>query len=618
MTEIHAFDPDGTPSPGAQTALADAIAAIPAATTEQRGLMSADDKAHLDETPARDEVVQKASGAIIAGPDAGGEFPAGFEPTGGSVVALGREAMGSMTDVKTSIAIGKRALGTGDKSRDNIAIGDDALYKTSSLSSDYTQTGTDGTRNIAIGGNAGRHIAHGVGHVAIGRNAGQNVVGGKGLVAIGNGAHASQCPIGLSGQIENWSPAGGTATQAYRVTVVGASAGARIASGDATVLGADALRNAVKSSEVVAVGTDALRNVESGAWLNGMAYTVKNLSGTYVHDVNTLTVTVAGHGAKVGDIALIRLTSGPSETFMGDVAPAEVVSASAGAFVVAHPIARSGTGDALLVGVADAAAAVPDSSQTTAVGAGSLRALLSGRSNVAVGYTAGANLAETGSSTLVGAQAGHGASGATATENTLVGFQAGRNVTSARYNTGVGYRALNALTTGEFNVGVGYNAGRYLVSGAPSQTVTNTSAIGYDARVSGDNQVQLGNSSTTTYVYGTVQNRSDARDKADVRDTELGLDFIEKLRPVDYRWDMRDDYEDGTPDGTRKRERFHHGVIAQEVLALDAGFGGVQDHSLDGGDDVLTVGYDEFVAPLIKAVQELSARVRELEGRFPA
>ena len=75
MTEIHAFDPDGTPSPGAQTALddavtglattadvtaqigaatdglasegfvADTVAAIPDATTAQRGLMSAEDKA---------------------------------------------------------------------------------------------------------------------------------------------------------------------------------------------------------------------------------------------------------------------------------------------------------------------------------------------------------------------------------------------------------------------------------------------------------------------------------------------------------------------------------------------------------------------------------------------
>ncbi len=72
MTEIHAFDPDGTPSPGAQTALGEAvaglattadvtaqigaatdglasgesvaaaIAAIPEATSNERGLMSAE------------------------------------------------------------------------------------------------------------------------------------------------------------------------------------------------------------------------------------------------------------------------------------------------------------------------------------------------------------------------------------------------------------------------------------------------------------------------------------------------------------------------------------------------------------------------------------------------
>ena len=60
MTEIHAFDPDGTPSPGAQTALdaateglpshadiADAIAAIPDATAGQRGMMTAASVADL-------------------------------------------------------------------------------------------------------------------------------------------------------------------------------------------------------------------------------------------------------------------------------------------------------------------------------------------------------------------------------------------------------------------------------------------------------------------------------------------------------------------------------------------------------------------------------------------
>jgi hypothetical protein len=167
-------------------------------------------------------------------------------------------------------------------------------------------------------------------------------------------------------------------------------------------------------------------------------------------------------------------------------------------------------------------------------------------------------------------------------------------------------------------------------------TNSNTTTLGYDARVSGDNQVQLGNGSTTTYVYGTVQNRSDERDKADIQDTVLGLNFIEKLRPVDYKWDMRIDYqerveetlEDGTvveklvqnsKDGSKKRNRFHHGLIAQEVKAvteeLGIDFGGYQDHSVNGGDDILSIGYDELVAPLIKAVQELSAKVAELEAK---
>lgn len=51
-------------------------------------------------------------------------------------------------------------------------------------------------------------------------------------------------------------------------------------------------------------------------------------------------------------------------------------------------------------------------------------------------------------------------------------------------------------------------------------------------------------------------------------------------------------------------------MIAQE---LPAEFGGVQNHALNGGDDVYSVGYEEFIAPLIKAVQELSAENKMLK-----
>jgi hypothetical protein len=51
-------------------------------------------------------------------------------------------------------------------------------------------------------------------------------------------------------------------------------------------------------------------------------------------------------------------------------------------------------------------------------------------------------------------------------------------------------------------------------------------------------------------------------------------------------------------------------------MELNTGFGGVQDHKIKGGDDVLSLGYDEFIPPLVKAIQELTERVKELENKL--
>lgn len=215
-----------------------------------------------------------------------------------------------------------------------------------------------------------------------------------------------------------------------------------------------------------------------------------------------------------------------------------------------------------------------------------------------------------------------------------VGSMSGVSGGKSNMNTFVGYHAGNGLTTGDSrrNVAVGYKA----MSTNPQDglgndiVVEDSAAIGEYAQVTGSNQVQLGASGTTVYAYGSVQDRSDARDKADVRDGSLGLAFLKALRPVDFRWDYRDDYVDTVErgdgrletvrrekDGSRKRTRFHHGFIAQEVKAvLDAqgiDFGGYQDHKINGGADVLSLGYSEFIAPIVKAVQELDARLSALE-----
>jgi len=191
------------------------------------------------------------------------------------------------------------------------------------------------------------------------------------------------------------------------------------------------------------------------------------------------------------------------------------------------------------------------------------------------------------------------------------------------YNTSIGAQAGRGWTGGSANTFLGRLAG-----GNVAVAYLNCTLLGSNTAVTGSNQVQLGDSSTTTYAYGAVQNRSDARDKADVQSTVLGLDFINALRPVDFKWDYRESYRevdvDGnvtehSKDGSKKRNRFHHGLIAQEVKAacesIGVDFGGYQDHSIKDGQDVLSIGYEELIAPLIKAVQQLSAEIAELKAR---
>lgn len=250
-------------------------------------------------------------------------------------------------------------------------------------------------------------------------------------------------------------------------------------------------------------------------------------------------------------------------------------------------------------------------------------------SNTMLGFATG--LVNAGNfNTFLGADAG--VNNSTGNYNTFIGSESAYNNTIGNSNTFIGSYSGTSNSSGIGNTFIGTNSGN-------TSNYNNCSTLGYNAQVTGSNQVQLGDSLTTTYVYGTVQNRSDLRDKADVQDTVLGLDFISKLRPVDYKWDMRESYKSELPeqgelsdedfkvvmdlwleenklsnlkhDGTKKRNRFHHGFIAQEVK--DLGFGGFQDHSVNGGEDVLSIGYDEFIAPMVKAIQELKAEIELLK-----
>ena len=128
---------------------------------------------------------------------------------------------------------------------------------------------------------------------------------------------------------------------------------------------------------------------------------------------------------------------------------------------------------------------------------------------------------------------------------------------------------------------------------------------------------------------GTIQT-SDARQKKDITPTNLGLNFIMALNPVSYKWKVGKNIV--TSDGERIDEngatqsndiitpvegtRTHYGLIAQEVKEAlgDIDFGG---YVHDEETDTLALRYDQFISPLIKAIQELKAEFDEYKATHP-
>jgi hypothetical protein len=105
---------------------------------------------------------------------------------------------------------------------------------------------------------------------------------------------------------------------------------------------------------------------------------------------------------------------------------------------------------------------------------------------------------------------------------------------------------------------------------------------------------------------------SDARDKKDVKDLSTGLEFVEALRPVEFTWNDRD--ENG------KHDIADFGFIAQDLKKAqeDAEKAEVLKLVYDENPDKLEATPGNLMTPLIKAVQELSLKVKTLEDKVQA
>jgi len=113
---------------------------------------------------------------------------------------------------------------------------------------------------------------------------------------------------------------------------------------------------------------------------------------------------------------------------------------------------------------------------------------------------------------------------------------------------------------------------------------------------------------------GTIQT-SDQQEKNTITDSDLGLDFVNRLSPKSYIFNGK--------------TRTHYGLIAQDVETVlsdisktSADFAGFIKTDIseeqDGSSYRYGLRYNEFIAPLIKAVKELKAENDSLKARVTA
>jgi hypothetical protein len=118
----------------------------------------------------------------------------------------------------------------------------------------------------------------------------------------------------------------------------------------------------------------------------------------------------------------------------------------------------------------------------------------------------------------------------------------------------------------------------------------------------------------------SINSTSDERRKELIEDLPYGIDFLNKIRPVRYKWK---DYSKQRKDGTIEEKKFyrkHFGMLAQELeQALQEENISTQDFAAyiyDSDSDTYAIRYGEFIPILIKSVQELSNQNKDLQERI--
>ncbi len=526
--------------------------------------------------------------------------------------ALGSRAINTGTDIDYRTALGRNALsnsGSYGATAVGVSAGDGLL----STGGYFTAIGygaglftSSGDWNTYVGYNSGIYNTTGGVNTAVGAQSMYTNITGGYNTSLGQGAiytldgGSNNTSIGAHSGFYTSSTTSYNTMLGYRALYGSPTQGT---SGDYnSALGALTMEDNTTGHRNVAVGAVSLTNNTTGYHNVGIG-------------VDSLQQNTSGYGnVGIGFEASLFNSSGDYNTAAGFDALKGVTGNShsnntaVGGYVL-DAITTGSDNSAMGYG---ALTNITTLGNSTAMGMNSLNSLSSGSGNTSYGYESGYFTGTGSNNTIMGFHAFYGTSGHNSGWNVVVGSYALDDATSvAGNNVAIGYDALGVVSTADYDVGVGYSAGNThqtgwgvtsfgAISDVSGSNFTNVTALGYSAYVTSSARAGIGNGQD---VGGSSawNDWSDARMKYDIADNNLGLEFINALRPRSFRF---------TATSTVSHAgRLEEGFIAQEVeqtmLDLDVNFSGLM--LPENSSDYYRLAYSKFTIPLVNSVQEISA-----------
>jgi hypothetical protein len=106
------------------------------------------------------------------------------------------------------------------------------------------------------------------------------------------------------------------------------------------------------------------------------------------------------------------------------------------------------------------------------------------------------------------------------------------------------------------------------------------------------------------------------RDKKNIKELSLGLDFISKLKPRQFNWDKREWYDGNVSDGSKMKELPTAGFIAQELDSAQTTAGAEWlNLVLKDNPEKWEATPGNLLPIVVKAIQDLKIENDELKNK---